>query len=359
MAIDANRKLEIDRIAVAAVAEKLAKAADHNRKQDSVSIFDDKMTAEEKQYAYEAYSREMLERYYDSDNDKKITVEEFAKVEMREIQKDKTGDAKTFQELEKFKAESERYGFLLAQNLDVNGDGTISVDEMNYFNKKIDITDKGDDHGDGKLTNAATAHIADMVYGVDADDKKVKEVTEKYLKGEDLTEEEQKILNGASTTIRTSMAKNAKEEFSMDLGTVKDQTVYRDNMPDASSTGSVFQPPASTMDPETAKKFISSFLGNFFNANSTMANSAIASAGGMGGGGYAMPGMGGMGGFGGGSSNMINFLNPSGNQGASQNGGANIGFKIGNLFGQGLNMLTFFRGVFGGGGFGGGIGNYI
>lgn len=350
--IDAERKNLITQQVTLAVVKK-ARAGETGNNTD-VSIFIKDMTEEEKEYAYKEYSRLLLETVYDDNNDKTVSVEEFAKLEKDDLIKQAKAKHENGQALPDELASAERHAYLFAQNLDVNGDGTISIDEFSYFNKEIDVIDDEDQkEQDGKLTVKSSEALFESFIGTNVKDtehsKKVKEITEKYLSGQNLTEDEQKILNEASTEIRTAVAKRAKEKFDMDLGEAKDQKVYHGDVDqDWLKGGSTGTGGLNSVDPEAMKLLIMNFMQNMFQSNAQIANALTMP--GMGGG---MGMLGGMMPMGGNAGNTINFLsNP--NQNAPQSSGMKA-FQWGNILGQGLNFATMLRGVFGGGNFGGGL----
>ena len=216
----------------------------------SVSIFGSEIQTEaQKEQAYLDYSEGLLNEYYDINKDGKVTVEEFAEVEKNgaakagEIQGDKLdndiiaqlekddealsiydldGDKKISideyrETLKKYNLESfnnqevtqtiaERSGNLFAKNLDMNADGVISKQELAFFNQNADGLDGA---ADGVISNAGESAMFGAITGMNARDKKINAVVNKYLQGADLTEEEQKILEQSTGIIRTNMSKAA------------------------------------------------------------------------------------------------------------------------------------------------------
>lgn len=216
----------------------------------SVSIFGtDIKTEQQKNAAYLEYSQHLLNNYYDTNKDGKVTVEEFAAVEQKAAftalnlqgQKvdndaivqleqdpemlelyDENKDGQISQEEytqglnkagltpinnEEFNNTiAQRSGNLFAKNLDMNNDGTISKEEMAFFNKNADEIDG---KLDGVITNAGESGMFEAVTGANARDKEINRVVNKYLSGETLTAEEQKILEKSTNILRTNMAKAA------------------------------------------------------------------------------------------------------------------------------------------------------
>ena len=219
----------------------------------SVSIFSsDVKTDEQKQQAYTAYSEQLLKEYYDLNGDGKVTTEEFGKKETegsvnalniqgQKLDQDVITDIETNPEQQtllnfydtnkdgKISQEeyenglaslghqpwnnqelnqtiSERSGNLFARNLDMNADGIISAQELAFFNKNAD---EMDGKADGVITNAGESGMFSAITGMNANDPEVNRVVNKYLSGETLSADEQKILEESTTTIRTNMKKAA------------------------------------------------------------------------------------------------------------------------------------------------------
>ena len=219
----------------------------------SVSIFSsDVKTDEQKQQAYTAYSEQLLKEYYDLNGDGTVTTEEFGKKETegsanaltiqgQKIDNDVIHDIETNPEKqtllnlldtnkdgkisqEEYEATlaslglqpmnneelnqtiSERSGNLFARNLDMNGDGIISAQELAFFNKNAD---EMDGKADGVITNAGESGMFSAVTGMNANNQEINRVVNKYLSGETLTADEQKILEQSTITLRTNMKKAA------------------------------------------------------------------------------------------------------------------------------------------------------
>lgn len=175
----------------------------------SVSLFsEDIKTDEQKKQAYTQYSERLLKEYYDIDKDGKVTQEEFAQVESKGSEK----AIKIQQEALKLEASeidniiAHRSANLFANNLDMNADGIISTEELAFFNKNADEVDG---KVDGVIKNAGESSMFAAVTGMNASDKEINRVVNKYLLGENLTAEEQKILEQSTTTIRNNMRKAA------------------------------------------------------------------------------------------------------------------------------------------------------
>ena len=225
----------------------------NNLTKSSVSIFSkDTKTSEQQKQAYIQYSEQLLKEYYDVDGDGKVTTQEFAQVETNhcnkvfEIQKEKIDDdaikeCETNSELkdllnfydkdndgkiskeeykigmaalgtpvdankEIYSIMAQRTGNLFAKNLDMNGDGTISKEELAFFNETADSIDG---QKDGVISAASESNMFQSVTGMNVDNKEINAVVNKYLLGETLTAEEQKILDNSSITIRSAMSKAA------------------------------------------------------------------------------------------------------------------------------------------------------
>lgn len=219
----------------------------------SVSIFSsDVKTDEQRQQAYTAYSEQLLKEYYDLNGDGKVTTEEFGKkeaegsvnaltIQSQKLDQDVITDIETNpeqqtllnfydtnkdgkisqEEYEKGLAAlgmstmnnaelnntiSERSGNLFARNLDMNADGIISAQELAFFNQNAD---EMDGKADGIITNAGESGMFSAITGMNANNPEINRVVNKYLGGETLSADEQKILEESTTTIRTNMKKAA------------------------------------------------------------------------------------------------------------------------------------------------------
>ena len=80
------------------------------------------------------------------------------------------------------------------------------IDEMVII---IYTKDEIDGKLDGVITNAGESGMFEAVTGANARDKEINRVVNKYLSGETLTAEEQKILEKSTNILRTNMAKAA------------------------------------------------------------------------------------------------------------------------------------------------------
>ena len=193
----------------------------------SVSIFGTNTIAQGKQNeAYTDYSEKLLLEYYDIDKDGKVTAEEFAQKEQQgsekanELTLDKIADDTramgaepvelTEEEMQQYKAISQRSANLFAQNLDFNGNGQIDAQELAFFNKMADGIDGKED---GVITAAAESAMFQSVTGMNAENKEYNRVINKYLEGQTLTADEQKILEESQQAIRTSMRKASGLNF--------------------------------------------------------------------------------------------------------------------------------------------------
>ena len=178
----------------------------------SVSIFSEQVkTDEQKTKAYTEYSQRLLDEYYDLNKDGQVTVEEFAKTEQQGSEKAMEIQAKELQ-LEPSETDTiiaERSANLFTKNLDMNGDGIISVKELSFFNKNADACDG---NTDGVIKNAGESAMFSAITGMNANDEEIKRVVNKYLLGEELSAEEQVILEKSSITIRNNMQKAADNE---------------------------------------------------------------------------------------------------------------------------------------------------
>lgn len=217
MTIDANRKAQINDTARQAAQQRINtnkgiknEADVKNALTSSVSIFlEGKMTKEEKAEAYRAYSEELLKNYYDENGDGSVTVEEFAKKETADLVK--AGG----EEIEDI---SKRKSYLIAENLDIDGDGKISDKEMTYFNRKADNQDGTED---GKITGKSEAEVIVGITGTNADDKNINRLSNKYLEGKNLDDDAQDFMNIASERIRTEMSKDAYDKYGMSFDNPK------------------------------------------------------------------------------------------------------------------------------------------
>ena len=193
----------------------------------SVSIFGTNTIAQGKQNeAYTDYSEKLLLEYYDIDKDGKVTAEEFAQKEQQgsekanELTLDKIADDTramgaepvelTEEEMQQYKAISQRSANLFAQNLDFNGNGQIDAQELAFFNKTADGIDGKED---GVITAAAESAMFQSVTGMNAENKEYNAVINKYLQGQTLTADEQKILEESQQVIRSSMKKASGLNF--------------------------------------------------------------------------------------------------------------------------------------------------
>lgn len=175
----------------------------------SVSLFsEDIKTNEQKKQAYTQYSERLLKEYYDIDKDGKVTQEEFAQVESKGSEKALKiqQEALKLEDSEADDVIAQRSANLFAKNLDMNTDGIISTEELAFFNKNADEVDG---KADGVIKNAGESSMFAAVTGMNASDKEINRVVNKYLLGENLTAEEQKILEQSTTTIRNNMRKAA------------------------------------------------------------------------------------------------------------------------------------------------------
>lgn len=219
----------------------------------SVSLFTEQTkTKEQKQQAYTEYSEQLLLEYYDLNKDGKVTTEEFAQKEKEgtltatEIQGkkidddaiadletqpemlklyDKNGDNKISQEeyenglnsigLTTYNNKglnnviSTRSTNLFAQNLDMNANGIIEKEELAFFNQNAD---EMDGKADGVIYNSGESAMFGAVTGMNAANKDVNRVVNKFLTGQTLSTEEEKILEESTFTIRTNMKKAAGME---------------------------------------------------------------------------------------------------------------------------------------------------
>ncbi len=350
--INADRQKLIDAKVQAAVKARIARSEEVKKDSSikgpgdfSVSIFIDNMDSAEKDYAYKKYAEALL-KTYDSVPDGKITVEEFAKKEIEDANA-KSADNQLI---------NRRCGNLLAENLDVNGDGEISVDEFTYFLKEADTEDDQVNYTqDGVITEKGESSINSQIMGTNVNDENIKAVTEKYLAGNVLSPEEQKVLNDGSKTIRAAMSKRSKDYFETDLGEAKDKNVYveggsavtatfedvtRESQTflgsffGGSTTGTGIYADSTTVNIEGQRKSSNTinFLGNTANAGNYGVSSVVDLGMGFG--------------------NVLGYGNTFGmvrTAPAQANTGFSKWWNIGNIFGQGLGIYGIIKGIFGGG----------
>ncbi len=193
----------------------------------SVSIFGTNTVADGKQSAaYNDYSEKLLLDYYDINKDGVVTEEEFAQKEQQgndrvtDLTLDKIAeDTRAMgaepteisdEEMQQYKTISQRSANLFAQNLDFNDNGKIDAQELAFFNK---IADGLDGKEDGVITAASESKMFESVTGMNAENKEYNRVINKYLLGQTLTPEEQKILEESQQAIRTSMRKASGLNF--------------------------------------------------------------------------------------------------------------------------------------------------
>lgn len=351
--INADRQKLIDAKVQAAVKARIARSEEVKKDSSikgpgdfSVSIFIDNMDSAEKDYAYKKYAEGLLNTY-DSNSDKKITVEEFAKKEIEDANA-KSADNQLI---------NKRCGNLLAENLDVNGDGEVSVDEFTYFLKEADTEDDQVNYTqDGVITEKGESSINSQIMGTNVNDENLKAVTEKYLAGNALSAEEQKVLNDGSKAIRAAMSKRSKDYFETDLGEAKDKNVYIESdsavtavFEDVTRQSQVFSgsflggntvgtgvyADSTTVNIEGRRKSNNTinFLGNTANAGNYGVSSVVDLGMGFG--------------------NVLGYGNTFGmvrTAPAQANTGFSKWWNIGNIFGQGLSIYGMIKGIFGGGG---------
>ncbi len=221
--IDANRKAQIEALVANAVNQKLA-ATDKiqsnedlkSAKNDSVSIFiDDDMSKAEKDYAFKFYAQTLLKKYYDKDQNGEITVEEFA---LKEYENNKK-----LAQTQRDNVIAQRSAHFTAEQMDIDGDGKISVDEFTYFRKSAD---KADGNQDGIIRMLGEFWQIESITGQNAKNATVKAVVEEYLTGENLTEEDQTYLSAAARNIRNSQALDAANTYGIRLDETKTKTIY-------------------------------------------------------------------------------------------------------------------------------------
>lgn len=158
--------------------------------------------------AYREYSQRLLNNYYDINKDGTVTTDEFADIERQgaqkavEIQFNKLG----FEIPDENAVIAQRSGNLFAANLDINADGIISAEELAFFNEQADLMDGKQD---GVIKNSAESGMFEAVTGMNANNKDINRVVNKYLLGQELSEDEQKILEQSTDIIRKNMGKAA------------------------------------------------------------------------------------------------------------------------------------------------------
>ncbi len=182
-----------------------------------VSVFSpDTKTPEDKQKAYEDYSEKLLLTHYDLNKDGKVTSEEFAKAEedgslkTNEISRKHDKESGIYEasetDIQNDNRIANRTANLFAKNLDMNGDGIISKEEFAFFNKTADSLDGKED---GIIQANAEGAMFQSVTGMNANNKDINRVVNKYLQGETLNSDEQKILDSSSVKIRAALSKAA------------------------------------------------------------------------------------------------------------------------------------------------------
>lgn len=72
-------------------------------------------------------------------------------------------------------------GNIFAQNLDLNSNGKIDTEEMNFFNKIADASDNAEGVQDGQISAAAENDLFALITGTNVNDEDLKTVTEKVL----------------------------------------------------------------------------------------------------------------------------------------------------------------------------------
>ncbi|MDR1168899.1 MAG: LysM peptidoglycan-binding domain-containing protein [Heliobacteriaceae bacterium] len=195
---------------VSAAADAKIKSFDFNTPEDienaknfEVSLFSpDTNTDEQKNQAYSDYAEKILNDYYDINKDGKVTKEEFEEKEFNGLQK--TNEIMGYGDEDDISAK--RMSSLYAQNMDLDFDEVISKEELAYF---VKMSDKIDKKQDGVINAKFETGMAQSMLGLYSNDDKTKGIIQKYLMGETLTPEEQKIFNEASADRRISMASKA------------------------------------------------------------------------------------------------------------------------------------------------------
>ena len=204
-----NNNTEVSPTVQKAIDEKLASKdlksyEDINKAENTtVNLFAQNATDEEKEKAYTDFSNGIL-KSYNADGDGTVTVEEFAQKEYADNIKasELTVDAFGGEVSEQNKLASQRLGNIFAQNLDINQNGKIDTEEMNFFNKTADAMDG---QQDGQISTAYEKVLFSSIIGTNVDNKELQAVTEKYFEGIQLTDEEQKIFDEGMKTINKSM----------------------------------------------------------------------------------------------------------------------------------------------------------
>ncbi len=169
----------------------------------TVNLFSANATAIEKEKAYTDFSNGIL-KSYDANDDGVVTVEEFAQKETDDGMKAAELTVEEFGGYipEEVKLAAERSGNVFAQNLDINRNGKIDTEEMNFFNKTADEMDGAKD---GQISAPYENALFKSVTGQIVSDKELKAVTQKYFEGQQLTDEEQKIFDKGMQTINKNM----------------------------------------------------------------------------------------------------------------------------------------------------------
>ena len=169
----------------------------------TVNLFDSNATEAEKEKAYSDFSNGILQSY-DADGDGVVTVEEFAQKEYDDGIKaaELTAGAFGGNVSDQINLASQRMGNIFAQNLDINQNGKIDTEEMNFFNKTADAMDG---QQDGQISASRESDLFSSIIGTNVDNQELKAVTEKYFEGIQLTDEEQKIFDNGMKTINKSM----------------------------------------------------------------------------------------------------------------------------------------------------------
>lgn len=349
--INADRQKLIDAQVQNAVKAKIARTEELKKSSSatlgdfSVSIFVDNMSAEEKDYAYRKYAEGLL-KTYDTVPDGKVTVEEFGQKEVADANAKPTDNSLI----------AKRVGFLSAENLDVNADGVVSIDEFTYFLKESDSEDDQTNYTqDGVITEKGEQSIYSQILGTNVNDEKLKAVTEKYLSGSALSEDEQKVLNDGSKTIRTAMSKRANDYFETDLGEAKDKNVY---VQGGSDVTAIFEDFTNQTQSFMSSFFSGSMLGGSApaagsttvtvegqtktNSNTIgfLANNGASNGSGIYGAVDLGMGFGNILGYG-------NNFRMGGSPMVSADSSAGKWWNIGNIFGQGLGIFGMLKGMFG------------
>lgn len=207
-----STKISLSKLKTYADIDKLAAS--------SIKIFgDDVKTGTQKQNAYKQYSEELLLKYYDLNGDGTVTVDEFAKKEqagneqaacLTQGQLAQIGVTSTDEDKARDQLIAERTANLFAQNLDFNGNGKIDAEELAFFNANADEIDG---KADGVIENASESAMFGAVTGMNAGNAEYNRVVNKYLSGATLTAEEQQTLKDCQNTIRTNMGKASGLNF--------------------------------------------------------------------------------------------------------------------------------------------------